>query len=861
MIISYHASQAVNLSNAMKKTLETATKDFEAKLELENMEMRPVTITHHPSPLVCEGIEGSETCQSFIIYPYILWDPLTYYHLFKSNPLFCPLCLTNGLLQTPISRTGKWFDSRMARLTPRVLFGTHTPVLLVSGLYRCPHGHEISACHPYILDKLKDVTDIPFLLTHKNGFMLELATLVEDLVDAGLSFDQIEKLVETQYRATYDHFSKQFWLNLELLKPKGIKFEKDKHFFPAFSSENFPRPGNDILIDIFVKRFLINEQLYLKAMNSLSASAMSCDHTFKSACNIGYKRFDDGKWIKQYSSVFCVINERGEIISWQFTKSEGFDEIKHLFLDLKERFRDSSPKIICIDNCCKWRTIFGNIFPDSAIKLDLFHAVQRFVKTLKKKNSVHRDVASDFGKVFRQPHDLGDIRKMPTPNKDTLLANLQNFIKKWENHKYKGANVLNGDCLKAISKIRSHILKNCLSDIPVQCSTSVNERLHKEMKKLLSKNRMGTQLAYAKFTRYFFKHNQLRGGHDSIHSLRSKKCKNIFQGNTNDNNPLNFHFGIRSDERESQGIPPLNSGPYTIDQLTPLVVDDLSKRIDMAKSNHESQNDFSSQPDHSYFDPGKTVRESFDILQHSLSIFKIILLLKSLWSTKDVNILKIPFLFQSIETSLSSETKNPDPQAMNAKERLENLATSFGFTVVQITGDGNCFFRAVAFQLLQILLTSSCPESLRVHIRSLGFNEQIDVEDLASKLRELVVDEWQENSQEYIPFFENMDMQLESERFRNSGEFAGQLGDALPLTMTNILRIPIFILTTVHNMPFVPVIPRRNIDNHQVIFLSYNQEGPGHYDALTSFNLPESSENTMKAKAFEGEGGNYKLLI
>ena len=107
-----------------------------------------------------------------------------------------------------------------------------------------------------------------------------------------------------------------------------------------------------------------------------------------------------------------------------------------------------------------------------------------------------------------------------------------------------------------------------------------------------------------------------------------------------------------------------------------------------------------------------------------------------------------------------------------------------------------------------------------------------------------------------------MDMQLESERFRNSGEFAGQFGDALPVTMTNILcRIPIFTLTTVHNMPFLRVIQRRNIDNYQVIFRSYNQEGPGHFDALTSFNLPESSKNTMKAKAFESEGGNYKLLI
>ena len=127
----------------------------------------------------------------------------------------------------------------------------------------------------------------------------------------------------------------------------------------------------------------------------------------------------------------------------------------------------------------------------------------------------------------------------------------------------------------------------------------------------------------------------------------------------------------------------------------------------MAKSNHESQNDFSSQPGHSYFDPGKTVHESFNILKHSLSVFK-------LFCYRVCGRLKM-LTFKKY-MSLSSGTKNPDPQAMNAKERLENLATSFGFTVVQITGDGNCFFRAVAFQLLQILKTS-CQASLRIHIR------------------------------------------------------------------------------------------------------------------------------------------------
>jgi hypothetical protein len=93
---------------------------------------------------------------------------------------------------------------------------------------------------------------------------------------------------------------------------------------------------------------------------------------------------------------FCILNERGEIINWQFTKSEGFDEVKDTFLDIKERTKDNSLKLICIDNCCKWRSLLTDIFPDVSIKQDLFHAVQRFVKTLKKRDPVQRDVASDF---------------------------------------------------------------------------------------------------------------------------------------------------------------------------------------------------------------------------------------------------------------------------------------------------------------------------------------------------------------------------------------------------------------------------------------------------------------------------------
>ena len=144
---------------------------------------------------------------------------------------------------------------------------------------------------------------------------------------------------------------------------------------------------------------------------------------------------------------------------------------------------------------------------------------------------------------------------------------------------------------------------------------------------------------------------------------------------------------------------------------------------------------------------------------------------------------------------------------MGVKEMLGNTGNSLGFTLIPITGDGNYFFTAVAFQLQQILMAPSCPENIHIHLQSLRINNQLTVEELSGRLRQLVVDEWQDNTEEYMRFFENIDMHLESERFRPSGEFAGRLGDAPPLTMANILHTPILILATAHNMPFLPVFP------------------------------------------------------
>ena len=152
------------------------------------------------------------------------------------------------------------------------------------------------------------------------------------------------------------------------------------------------------------------------------------------------------------------------------------------------------------------------MFPGTPIKLDLFHAVQRFVKTLSKRNPYHRAVSRHYGLIFRDLKDLGERRTMPTPEPSVILHNLDQFLGKWKEFTHEGNQIITGKGEKALKNVKNHILKGCLSDIPVGCCTSVQERLHREMKKLLTSNRIGSELAYSKFSRFSFQSNAKKSG-------------------------------------------------------------------------------------------------------------------------------------------------------------------------------------------------------------------------------------------------------------------------------------------------------------------------------------------------------------
>ena len=134
--------------------------------------------------------------------------------------------------------------------------------------------------------------------------------------------------------------------------------------------------------------------------------------------------------------MFIVLNEKGQILDWRWTKSTAFQEINDLLVILKERLskQEHSISLIAIDDCCENRNKYQSVFAKAQIELDIFHACQRVLRTLETGQSVPRhQFGKEFGLVFRQSTDLGENRLMVTPDPLEIEANLDRLLERWRN--------------------------------------------------------------------------------------------------------------------------------------------------------------------------------------------------------------------------------------------------------------------------------------------------------------------------------------------------------------------------------------------------------------------------------------------
>ena len=129
-----------------QEVLKVATNQFNENVCLQE---------NVPSPEIrhsdCDSITSSRIdWQSYLQYPFILCAPLAQFpYFFNTQSLLCPTCpedaeKTDQKTHYFLSRTNHWFNGRLKRYNPRLLYHTNSRILLVSCMYRCK-GHEVSS--------------------------------------------------------------------------------------------------------------------------------------------------------------------------------------------------------------------------------------------------------------------------------------------------------------------------------------------------------------------------------------------------------------------------------------------------------------------------------------------------------------------------------------------------------------------------------------------------------------------------------------------------------------------------------------------------------------------------------------------
>ena len=704
----------------------------------------------------------------------LLWHPLQ---------LLQQLLLSNAWEACPIDNCGskmtlsRWNTGRIDGHLPRLIHDINNVVVLVPAIYKCGNGHEVLATDPRIFLLFPEEEYIPFILFHRSGVMRAFARMVITLTIKGLSFSSIEQFIKMQRQ------QKMSSVQLQVMSMLG----RHHHFFPpedlaSIINMQQPYPSNDLICKCFIANFAENKWVYFSQMSSLSTSMyISIDHTFKVTANLGYLR-PDGKWITQYNSLFIVLNHMGQVIAWQFTKTTSIDECEDLLVKLKNRCIQLGQPIeeVYVDNCCQSRNKLQSIFgQDIRVRLDIFHAIQRITKTMSKHHPLCHSIMKDIKLIFRDPLDIGKLRTLPTPDKDTLLKSIENFICKWKDISTCSSHIFSEKTMQELSSIKVHIQRGCLSGINPSCGTNKNENLHKNINPFFSHCRIGIPLALALLSILFHHHNLKASREDVLPVLLTAKAKYQTPHATEPEN-----FGIVSKksitENDSWIFESQIMIPAQVNFEHTLELDSLEEVANVC-----------------------SVHDLACLLQSSINLYQVTMNLQ-LQSNFT------PMLNQSMMSFMSSVNCLFNTSSVgdidDHEKRLAMLVQSWGFAMHAIQGDGNCCFSAIASSLLYQRFQLQEKYPALVSKFQLG---TATVKNIAVQLRNEAVQEWTLNSSEYQGFIPSeYTVQIEADKFKQTSYFYGPLADTMVKALSNALNIPIIVFSSALHYPVVYTIPR-----------------------------------------------------
>ena len=659
----------------------------------------------------------------------LLWSPFEQYPHFVRN--ICPKCEGNGVCSS-LSAIG-WTDGSNSN-EPRLIHCINSNVLLVSRIYKCPCGHQVLAHYPDILSQFKRQnlgSVVPFHLWHISGFTKSLMEYIDNLSHEGITMQQIEALLARNRAHLFYRLREQF---IQISSAKSGQ----ETVFPDFTSPSIKHWRQSLsrhaVEACFLHNFWLRENTYNHLMSqttlSMGSAWASLDHTFRYVSNIGLVRLADNHWVKQYSGLLCVLNRDGEVLTWKLSKSLSFASMEDVLCTLRERFKRQGKNLeeFFIDNCCTLRSKLKSVFGEHLrVYLDIFHAVQRVSAKIPKKHPYHHECMRDLRLVFRNPSDQGPVRTKVTPSPRILQQQLLQFQHKWKNVSYDNKCILSPIAIKEIQCLLLHIRRGCLSGILPGRGTSRNERLHKDINSHMRSSRYGVELAYALITESFFIHNE------NLRAKKENRCALPIIA-YECNGPTSVEkFGLLT-----------NTVPSACQSFQ------LESKVKMRDLRHDEIQEALQSMDITLplletvqHDGIDLEDEVLSILTQAISAYFVTITLKSLTTTANF-IASNTFFLSSlcITQGLIS--------VANDNEQLEPLLASWNLTRVTSLGDGDCLFRSVAYCLVyrmqqgdiavkQCMVRIGVPEE---HLHNLEYIQRL--------LRTRMVEEWQENTDNYI---------------------------------------------------------------------------------------------------------------
>lgn len=688
----------------------------------------------------------------------IIWDPLKQQqHCFKTG-FTCPH-YEHGH-QNTILTPCKWKDGTSERDLPRQIYCVNGPVLLASRVYRCTQGHEIAGHDPRLLENIPS-GDIKFHLGHKLGFTPDLCSLVFALASSGHPFNEIELFLAQRYLENFAERQCRYARHISTYLEQNKSVDKGKlPKFPSFDVWR-PTPSTDTVHQCFLYIFKENHQFFRQNISEKTAEWMSADHTFKVAANIGCM-LPNGSWSTQFDSLYIVMNEIGQVLTYKLTKGTAISKVEDILKNLKHRFdkQKASCDTIFVDNCCKVRSKLQQIFPHVSVKLDLFHAIQRVTTKVPKgkRQYLSSSFIDDFKMIFRADADQGEIREMDTPDEHTIMSNLEHLTERWKDVNYdNGETVLNENVLHEIENLKVHIERGCLSKISQGGGSTRNENLHKNLRAVIARSRLGCELAEALLATFFYLWNERRGASElpsgCVRPILSYRAALEEQGFE----PTAERFGIipQSSDPENASVPKEYDPEVMQSNLLEMSVNSTYENLDTSK-------DRLSDTELNY------------IFCQAVNLSVLYNQLRSRCKNPRLSS-KLLYLMPCSLLLFSNSTFNTEKVAEHSERLNKNL---LGYSLQLATAEYDCpadsIFLSVIRQLKE--MSASSP-SLQKHLVFLGISlGDSGYIKIVQELRDLVVNEWLNNAGRYKHALLSPDKHFDDEinKFRECGYFSSK---------------------------------------------------------------------------------------